>query len=206
MGTVVTKVRRYLVDRLGLVDEVLVMDDHSVTAPPRWPRRPAPGWSTRPMCWPTWPAAGQGRGALALAARGQGDIVVVRRRHHRLRIAFRRRPGRSPAHRPPGQLRQGLLRAAQAWAARRRPHHRAHGPPVLATLFPHLSTIVQPLSGEFGGRRCAAGAAAVRAGLRRDIGLLIDVAEAVGPAGIVQVDLGTRVHRNRPLDEQGPRR
>jgi glucosyl-3-phosphoglycerate synthase len=34
--------------------------------------------------------------------------------------------------------------------------------------------------------------------------VFVDAAAAVGPAGIVQVDLGTRVHRNRTLDELGP--
>ncbi|HEY7073008.1 MAG TPA: glucosyl-3-phosphoglycerate synthase, partial [Acidimicrobiales bacterium] len=76
--------------------------------------------------------------------------------------------------------------------------------PVLATLFPHLSTIVQPLSGEFAGRRSLLEQLPFVRGYGVDIGLLIDVAEAVGPAGIVQVDLGTRVHRNRSLEELGP--
>jgi glucosyl-3-phosphoglycerate synthase len=76
--------------------------------------------------------------------------------------------------------------------------------PVLATLFPHLSTIVQPLSGEFAGRRSLLEQLPFVRGYGVDIGLLIDVAEAVGPTGIVQVDLGTRVHRNRPLEELGP--
>jgi len=76
--------------------------------------------------------------------------------------------------------------------------------PVLATLFPHLSTIVQPLSGEFGGRRELLELLPFVRGYGVDIALLIDVADAVGPAGIVQVDLGTRVHRNRSLDELGP--
>src|SRR4029450_8100170 len=35
VGTVVSKVRRHLVDRLGLVDEVLVVDDHSSDGTPQ---------------------------------------------------------------------------------------------------------------------------------------------------------------------------
>src|SRR5690606_1461242 len=72
--------------------------------------------------------------------------------------------------------------------------------PVIATLFPHLSAIVQPLSGEFGGRRALLEQLPFVRGYGVDIGLLIDVAEAVGVDGIVQVDLGTRAHRNRDLD------
>ena len=37
-----------------------------------------------------------------------------------------------------------------------------------------------------------------------DIALLIDIAEMDGIDAIAQVDLGTRRHRNRPLDELGP--
>ena len=36
-----------------------------------------------------------------------------------------------------------------------------------------------------------------------DLGLLIDVSERFGTAGLVQCDLGERVHRNRPLAELG---
>jgi glucosyl-3-phosphoglycerate synthase len=37
-----------------------------------------------------------------------------------------------------------------------------------------------------------------------DLGLLIDIAELQGTEAIAQVDLGTRRHRNRTLDELGP--
>ncbi len=37
-----------------------------------------------------------------------------------------------------------------------------------------------------------------------DIALLIDIADRFGTDVIAQVDLGTRIHRNRPLDELSP--
>ena len=37
-----------------------------------------------------------------------------------------------------------------------------------------------------------------------DIGLLIDAAARFGVESLAQVDLGVRVHRNRPLAELGP--
>jgi glucosyl-3-phosphoglycerate synthase len=76
--------------------------------------------------------------------------------------------------------------------------------PALATLFPQLSTIVQPLSGEFGGRRELLERLPFVRGYGVDIGLLIDVARAAGTDAIVQVDLGTRRHRHRDLDQLGP--
>jgi glucosyl-3-phosphoglycerate synthase len=71
--------------------------------------------------------------------------------------------------------------------------------PVIASLFPHLAVFDQPLAGEYAGRRLPfAGGYAV------DLALLIDVAAEVGVERMAEVDLGVRVHRNRPLDELSP--
>ncbi len=76
--------------------------------------------------------------------------------------------------------------------------------PVIALLFPHLASIVQPLSGEYAGRRSLLEQLPFIQGYGVDLGLLIDIAEQAGTEAIAQVDLGVRRHRNRPLDELGP--
>ena len=76
--------------------------------------------------------------------------------------------------------------------------------PVLHLLFPELAAVVQPLSGEFAGRRELLERLPFVEGYGVDLGLLVDVARAVGPERVVQVDLGQRIHRNRPLVELGP--
>jgi len=76
--------------------------------------------------------------------------------------------------------------------------------PVLALLFPKLADIVQPLAGEYAGRRSALEALPFVQGWGVEIGLLIDVFERYGREAIAQADLGTREHRNRPLDELSP--
>jgi glucosyl-3-phosphoglycerate synthase len=76
--------------------------------------------------------------------------------------------------------------------------------PLLATLFPHLSPIVQPLSGEYGGRRDLLERLPFVRGYGVDLGLLIDAAALAGAAALAQVDLGTRRHRHRGLDQLGP--
>jgi glucosyl-3-phosphoglycerate synthase len=73
--------------------------------------------------------------------------------------------------------------------------------PLLSALFPHLSGIVQPLSGEYAGRREILEAVPFVEGWGVEIGLLIDVAARLGVDAIAQCDLGAREHRNRPLDE-----
>ena len=76
--------------------------------------------------------------------------------------------------------------------------------PLLSLLFPELSGIRQPLSGEYGGRRDVLEQLPFVEGYGVEIGLLVDLARRFGTAGIVQVDLEIRHHRNRPLHELGP--
>jgi glucosyl-3-phosphoglycerate synthase len=76
--------------------------------------------------------------------------------------------------------------------------------PLLSALFPALASIAQPLAGECAGRRDVLERLPFVEGYGVDIGLLIDVAERDGVGTIAQVDLGRRVHRNRPLDELAP--
>jgi len=71
--------------------------------------------------------------------------------------------------------------------------------PLLATFFPELSSIRQPLSGEYASRRSILEQVPFAQGYGVETGLLIDVARLVGVERIAQVDLGVRVHRNRPL-------
>ena len=63
---------------------------------------------------------------------------------------------------------------------------------------------MQPLSGEYGGRRSVLEQVPFVEGYGVDIGLLIDIAERFGVDSLAQVDLGQRVHRNRPLHELSP--
>jgi len=76
--------------------------------------------------------------------------------------------------------------------------------PVIALLYPHLSGIMQPLSGEYGGRREVLEAVPFVQGYGVDLGLLIDISSRFGLSTIGQVDLGVRMHRNRTLDELSP--
>lgn len=76
--------------------------------------------------------------------------------------------------------------------------------PLVSMLFPHLSSYVQPLAGEYAGRRSLLETVPFEQGYGVDLGLLIDLAQASGLDAMAQVDLGKRVHRNRPLNELSP--
>lgn len=72
--------------------------------------------------------------------------------------------------------------------------------PLLNLFYPELSGIVQPLSGEYGGRRSALERLPFFSGYGVEIGLLIDMFEQFGLEAIAQVDLLERIHHNQPLD------
>jgi len=76
--------------------------------------------------------------------------------------------------------------------------------PLLERFFPALASIVQPLAGEFALRREVLADIALDDGYAIDIALLIDVYERFGREAITEVDLGERIHRNRPLHELRP--
>jgi glucosyl-3-phosphoglycerate synthase len=62
--------------------------------------------------------------------------------------------------------------------------------------WPQLSGFVQPLAGEYAGRRALLEGIPFVSGYGVEIAMMIDVLEAVGLHGMAQVDLGTRQHRN----------
>jgi glucosyl-3-phosphoglycerate synthase len=76
--------------------------------------------------------------------------------------------------------------------------------PLLSLLYPKLADIVQPLGGEYAGRREALELLPFVEGWGVELGLLIDLVERFGFGAVAQVDLGVREHRNRPLDELAP--
>ena len=71
--------------------------------------------------------------------------------------------------------------------------------PLINLFFPELSGLIQPLAGEYAGRREALERLPFFTGYGVETGLLIDMLEAYGLHAIAQVDLLERVHHNQPL-------
>jgi glucosyl-3-phosphoglycerate synthase len=76
--------------------------------------------------------------------------------------------------------------------------------PLLSMLFPKLVDVVQPLGGEYAGRRSTLEVTPFVQGWGVELGLLIDIVDRFGRDAVAQVDLGAREHRNRPLEELAP--
>lgn len=73
--------------------------------------------------------------------------------------------------------------------------------PLLERLVPELGFVRQPLAGEVAVRRSALAELVLEPGYGVEVGMLIDVFHRFGAGAVVQVDLGERAHRNRPLSE-----
>ena len=68
--------------------------------------------------------------------------------------------------------------------------------PLLNLYWPALAGFVQPLAGEYAGRRSLLERIPFLSGYGVEIGMLIDIVEEAGLATMAQVDLGQRAHRN----------
>jgi hypothetical protein len=71
--------------------------------------------------------------------------------------------------------------------------------PLINLFYPELSGMIQPLSGEYAGRRSLLERLPFFTGYAVEIGLLIDILDQAGLQSVGQVDLERRIHRNQPL-------
>lgn len=71
--------------------------------------------------------------------------------------------------------------------------------PLINMFFPELSGIIQPLAGEYAGRRSALETLPFYTGYGVETGLILDILENFGLNAIAQTDLQKRVHHNQPL-------
>lgn len=69
--------------------------------------------------------------------------------------------------------------------------------PLLNLYWPRLSGVVQPLAGEYAARRWLLERLPFPRGYGVEIGILIDLLDLVGLDGLAQVDLGYREHRHQ---------
>ncbi|MPQ97882.1 glucosyl-3-phosphoglycerate synthase [Modestobacter sp. I12A-02628] len=75
--------------------------------------------------------------------------------------------------------------------------------PLLNALWPELAGFVQPLGGEYAGRRSVLEQVPFVSGYGVEIGLLVDLLQECGLAGLAQVDLGVRRHSHQTDEALG---
>jgi glucosyl-3-phosphoglycerate synthase len=206
IGHIVGTIRRELVERATVIDEIVVIDDASTDATAAAARDEGARVVAEQSILPGQrPGTGKGNAMWKSLYTCTGDIVCwidadIRNfgSHFVTRLieplfespdlvltkAFYRRPLHGE---PTGGGRVTDLMAR----------------PLLSHLFPKLADIVQPLAGEYAGRRAALETVPFVEGWGVEFGLLVDIAERFGRDAIAQADLGVREHRNRPVGELG---
>jgi len=204
VGEIVAPIRRRLVDGLGLVDELIVIDDGSLDATAAVAM--AAGADVVPIdtILPDEPAAaGKGNVIWRSLAACRGELVCwvdADIRNFELHfitgllgpllcdpgVSFVKGHYRRPLDGQPS----GGGRVSELVAR-----------PLLSRFFPELAGFAQPLAGEYAGRRALLETVPMVDGWGVEIALLVDTWRAVGIRGLAQVDLGVREHRNRPLSE-----
>jgi glucosyl-3-phosphoglycerate synthase len=207
VGTIVEQLRGSLVDGCGLVDEVLVMDDHSTDATAEVAAEAGARVVAVDDVLPELgPGEGKGEALYKSVAAARGDLIAwcdadIREFAPHFVVGLvgplLTRPDISFVKgfydRPVDGSPHGGGRVTELMAR-----------PAISMLFPHLSSIVQPLSGEYAGRRSLLERLRFVQGYGVDLGLLVDIADLEGTESVAQVDLGLRKHRNRSLEELGP--
>jgi glucosyl-3-phosphoglycerate synthase len=206
IGRIVASIRRELMGDRPLVDEVLVVDDHSTDETVRVAREAGARVVRSDDVLPEQgEGAGKGDALWKSLYEAEGDVIAwcdadVRNFGPRFvlgllgplltsdEIGFVKGFYERPLDGQPGQGGRVTELVAR---------------PLVSLLFPHLSAVVQPLGGEYAGRRRVLEQVPFVQGYGVDLALLIDVTARFGMTTLAQVDLGTRIHRNRPLDELG---
>lgn len=210
VGTIVERIRSELMDRVPLVDELAVID--SASSDRTAPTARAAGadvYQDREILPEIESLTGKGEALWKSLFVLRGDIVLwldadITNFHPRFVSgplgplltdpdvgyvkSFYRRPLGEDARPGARALEGGRVTEL---AAR----------PLINMFWPHLAGLIQPLAGEYAGRRSLLEQVPFCTGYGVEIGLLIDIAEQFGVDAMAQVDLEERTHRNRPIGE-----
>jgi glucosyl-3-phosphoglycerate synthase len=208
IGAIVATVRRTLVEEIALVDEIIVMDDNSTDGTALAAQRAGAVVVPVADVLPNVPAgSGKGNALWCSLYVTSGDIICwLDADVSNFRSDFVTRllePLLADAPKPSlvkGYYRRPLF--GEPTGGGRVTELMAR--PLLSSLFPALRHIIQPLGGEYAGRRTTLEAVPFVEGWGVELGLLLDIATTFGVESIVQRDLGIRQHRNRPLGDLGP--
>ncbi len=209
VGPITTAIRERLIEETPLVDEILVLDDRSTDGTAEAARNAgADVVAVQSVLPEAGPGDGKGNALWKSLFAGNGDLVCwvdsdIRNFDPAFVVGllgpllsdtdtcFTKGFYHRPVSEGAGSARGGRVTELMAR-------------PVISRFFPALTRFVQPLAGEYAGRRRLLETLPFVEGWGVELGLLIDVVARVGVDAVAQVDLGTREHRNRPLSELGP--
>ncbi|MGZ9160121.1 MAG: glucosyl-3-phosphoglycerate synthase [Candidatus Limnocylindrales bacterium] len=207
IGPIVRRAMREMVGRVPLLDEVLVIDSASTDRTCAIAESEGARVVQHPDVLARYGSfTGKGEALWKSLFETTGDIIVwadtdVKHWHHRMvygtlgpllhepRLQYVKGYYQRPIVQE-GVLKEGGGGRVTELVAR----------PLINLFYPELSGLIQPLSGEYAGRRTLLESIPFFTGYAVEIGHLIDAAERVGIEGLGQVDLERRVHRNQELE------
>ncbi|ADJ44577.1 glycosyl transferase [Amycolatopsis mediterranei S699] len=206
VGAIVAAIREELQEHHALVDEILVVDSHSTDATAEVAAAAGADVVAQDAVFPALEGlAGKGEALWKGVAATTGDLVVfVDGDLHDFTTSYvtgllgplLTDPSvayvKGFYHRPLGDQADGGGRVTELVAR-----------PLLNMFWPELSGFVQPLAGEYAGRREVLESIPFVVNYGVEIGHLIDLTELRGLDALAQVDLGHRVHRHQSTQALG---
>jgi glucosyl-3-phosphoglycerate synthase len=200
VGHIVAAIRTSLVEPLGLVDEIVVIDSRSTDDTARVAAEAGARVFHQDQILPRLaPESGKGEALWKSLAVTTGDLIVfldadVRNFSPRFVTGLLGPLLSEPAvgfvkasyDRPMAGSSDGGGRVTELVAR-----------PLLNLHWPLLAGFVQPLAGEYAARRAVLERAPFVTGYGVEFGLLVDLLDAHGLGAMAQVDLGTRVHSHQ---------
>ncbi len=207
IGPIVRRAMREMMGRVPLLDEILVIDSASTDRTCEIAEAEGARVVQHPDVLPRYGSfQGKGEALWKSLYESTGDIIVwadtdVKNWHHRMvygtlgpllhepRLQYVKAYYQRPIVEE-GVLKEGGGGRVTELVAR----------PLINLFYPELSGLIQPLAGEYAGRRALLETIPFFTGYAVEIGHLIDAAERVGIEGLGQVDLERRVHRNQELE------
>ena len=210
VGEVAGTLHRTLAERVGLIDEVVVVDAGSTDATGERARQAGARVVKQAEVLPEYgDAPGKGEAMWKGLAASRGDLLVFVDADV-VDIGPRFVTGLlGPLLTDPTVA---FVKACYDRPLHLDGHHQEHGGgrvtellvrPLLATFWPHLATLIQPLAGEVAASRSLLASLPFERGYGVELAMLLDVASRHGGDAIAQVDLGRRVHVHQPLDALG---
>jgi glucosyl-3-phosphoglycerate synthase len=194
IGAIVGCVREALVDRVGLVDEILVVDDGSTDGTGGEALRHGAVVVSGP---------GASKGEAMREAKGRSDYVVYLDGDVETFGAHFVTGLLAPLLLDPDVM---LVKGAYSRPLGGNPTGGGRvtelvAKPLISLFFGELTGVAQPLAGETALRAAVLDEIELAGGYGVEMGLLVDVWRRWGVKAITQVELGERRHRNRPLCE-----
>ncbi|TDD16692.1 glucosyl-3-phosphoglycerate synthase [Nonomuraea diastatica] len=211
VGDIVTTIRRDLVERTPLVDEILVVDSRSTDATAERAREAgARVVAQDEVLAHLPPLTGKGEALWKGLAASRGDLVVFVDADLRSfgahyvsgllgplltdrGIKFVKAAYERPYTGEDGVVRRGAGGRVTELVAR----------PLLNMFWPELAGFAQPLGGEYAARRQVLERVPFVTEYGVEFGLLVDLLRLVGLDAMAQVDLGHRTHTHQPIDALG---